>query len=169
MKYQESTDEGLVNFVQDVKGGAFRNPAQRSYAIGPLTGRAVADIYRLTGVNAVGFTHNIKGDAIQHIEKRHGENGEADRSMADINDYGKIKYVLDNYDDVNVLYDDDGEVMRSEGHRNSNNESAPMVRYEKRINGTFYVVEAVPDAKAKKLQVVTVYKGKVKKWGQAST
>jgi hypothetical protein len=37
-----------------------------------------------------------------------------------------------------------------------------MVRYEKRINGTYYVVEAVPDSKTKKLQVVSAYKAETK-------
>ena len=163
MKYQESTDEGLVNFVQDVKDGVFRNPSQKNYAIGPVTDRAVADIGRLTGVDVTGFGHSIKGDVVRHIENRHGANGEADHSMADVNDYGRIKYVLDNYDDVRLLYDRDGIIERSSEFRNSNGEQAPLIIYEKRINGTQYVAEAVPDSKAKKLQIVTVYKTKAKK------
>jgi len=160
MKYQESTDEGLVNFVQDVKDGVFRNPSQKNYVIGPVTDRAVADIGRLTGVDVTGFGHSINGNAVQHIENRHGANGEADHSMADVNDYGRIKYVLDNYDDVKLLYDDDGSVKLSSNHKNSRGQFAPLVRYEKRINGAFYVVEAVPDSKSRILQIVSAYKEK---------
>lgn len=36
----------------------------------------------------------------EHILRRHGENGEADHSMRDINDIGRIQYVIDNYDSV---------------------------------------------------------------------
>jgi len=36
------------------------------------------------------------------------------------------------------------------------------------VNGTYYAVEAVPDPKAKKLQVVSAYMSKAKKWERAS-
>jgi hypothetical protein len=49
--------------------------------------------------------------------------------------------------------------------KDSNNKPAPRVVYEKRINGIYYVVEAVPDSKAKKLQAVSVYKTKAKSGG----
>ena len=35
-----------------------------------------------------------------------------------------------------------------------------MIRYEKRVNGNYYVIEAVTDVKNKKLRVVSLYKSK---------
>jgi len=33
-----------------------------------------------------------------------------------------------------------------------------MVVYKKRINGQFHIIEAVPDANAKEMQIVSAYK-----------
>jgi len=161
-EYINSTDENLVDFVQKIKTGALKSSSALSYSIGLVSNRATRDVGRLTGIDVTGYKHNIKGNTIEHIENRHGKNGEHDNSMADINDYGRIKYVLDNYDSVKVLSDDAGNITRSGEYKDSNNKPAPLIRYEKRVNGTVYVVEAVPDTKAKKLQVVTAYKDNVK-------
>ena len=167
-EYQESTDKGLVNFVQDIKSGALGNPSAQNYSFGRVSDRAAIDIGNLTGTDVTGYTHNIKGNAVEHIENRHGKSGEHDHSMTDINDLGRIGYILENYDDVKLLYRRDGVIERSSEFRSSNGEFAPLIIYEKRVNGTYYAVEAVPDAKAKKLQVVSAYIRKAKKGeGQA--
>jgi len=159
-EYNDSTDENLVNFAQNIKSGILGNPSNQNYAIGQVSDRAVADIADLTGIDVSGFKHNISGNVIEHIENRHGENGEADSSMADLNDVGRIKYVLDNYDDVDIALDKDGNADRNTQYNDSNNKPSPTIIYKKRVNGNFYVVEAVPDTKAKKLQLVTAYKNK---------
>ncbi|MDR2693956.1 MAG: hypothetical protein LBB74_07050 [Chitinispirillales bacterium] len=167
-EYHESTDENLVAFAQSVRDGDFKQPNTRSYSLGTVTERAAADINSLVGVDVTGYKHKIKGGAIQHIENRHGVNGEADKSMADINDYGRIKYVLDNYDDVTLLHNAKGEPILSTGYLGSDGKPSPMIRYEKRVNGNFYVVEAVPSTKTKTLQIVTTYKEKAKSEGAQS-
>lgn len=43
-----------------------------------------------------------------------------------------------------------------------NNKAAKMLRYSKKINGTYYVVEAVPENKYKKVWVVSAYISKTK-------
>jgi hypothetical protein len=164
-EYQNSTDERLVNFARDVKGGVFTDPSRQNYPLGKASEREVADIGNLTGINVDGFSHNMNGSSVEHIDNRHGANGVADHSMADINDLGRIRYVLDNYDKVDLLYDDNGDAVYSNHFKDSNNKPSPVVVYEKRINGIYYVVEAVPDSKMKKLQVVSVYKAKAKSGG----
>jgi hypothetical protein len=157
-EYQNSTDEHLVHFALNVKDGVFTDPSRQNYSLGKASEREVADVGNLTGIDVNGFYHNIKGNSVEHIDNRHGANGEHDRSMADINDLGRMKYVLDNYDKVELLYDDNGNPVRSNEFKDSDNKPAPMIRYQKRINGIYYVVEAVPDSKTKKLQVVTAYR-----------
>ncbi len=71
--------------------------------------------------------------------------------MANNADIARISYVLDNYDDIELLND------TSKEFRDKKQKPAPMVRVSKRVDGTFYVVEAVPDTKAKKLAVVSAY------------
>jgi hypothetical protein len=101
-EYKASTDDGLVNFVKNVIDGNLQNPSAQNYSIGKVADRAVADIQQMTGVDVTGFTHNLKGNHVEHIEYRHGEVGKQDSSMADINDYGKMKYVLYNYDTIEL-------------------------------------------------------------------
>ena len=52
---------------------------------------------------------------------------------------------------------------------NSDNTQAPLVRFYMPVNGVFYVVEAVPSSKAKRLAVVSAYiSGEDKEHPQAS-
>lgn len=119
--------------------------------------RAVSGLKSTVGVDATGYRHSIDGNALQHIEKRHGKNGEADHSMANENDIARISYVLDNYDEVRPLLDKNGQPKRSQHHRNADGSQAPIVLYSKRIDGTYYAAEAVPDAAAHELRVVSSY------------
>ena len=61
-----------------------------------------AEIERLTGVDVHDFEHNIRGDVINHIDRRHGKKGVADHSMADSKDIARIPYVLQNYDSIEL-------------------------------------------------------------------
>ena len=45
-------------------------------------------------------------------------------------------------------------------YRDSDNKRSQAVVYTKRVNGNYYVVEAVPDSKAKTLRIVSAYKTK---------
>lgn len=145
-------DEDLIAFKKGVDEGTIGK--WQSYELKNPTERAVKDITEKSGIDISGFGTSIKPDELTHIEKRHGIYGEADNSMADVRDLGKIQYVLDNYDNVNLT----GEVSNS--YKNSDGLPAKMIIFDKRINGTYYVVEAVPDSKRKKLQIISAYKSK---------
>ena len=77
--------------------------------------------------------------------------------MRDINDVGRIQYVLDNYDSVS-----DGGRSSSYTTNKQNGEkgTAKTVVFEKAVNGTYYVVEAVPDTAAKTTYIVSAYMSK---------
>ena len=76
--------------------------------------------------------------------------------MSDVEDLARIEYVLDNYDDIEKGTAD--KVYTK--YMNSDNTPAAKVIYSKRVNGNYYVVEAVPDSKAKTLRVISAYKEK---------
>ena len=161
MKYERApVDENLVAFKQGVDNGTVGK--WQSYDLKAPTERAVKEISEKTGVNIKGFGMSIKPNELTHIEKRHGVHGKADNSMADVKDIGKIQYVLDHYDRVEPT----GEF--SSAYKNSDNTPAQMIIFDKRINGIYYVVEAVPDNKNKKLQVVSAYKTKKREGYQVS-
>ena len=81
--------------------------------------------------------------------------------MSDLNDIGKIGWVIDNYDTVEQLLHEKGkrkgQPVLSGEFRNVDHSHAPMVKDTKRIDGTMYVVEAAPDTKRETLQIVSAY------------
>jgi len=153
-EYKNSTDKNLVEFAKGILASNRKNATQRLYVIGEVSNNAAQDIEKLTGINVSEFEHVIDGGHIGHIDKRHGELGEADQSMKDPEDIGRVKYVLDNYDNVQLSEDSNSQ------YKNSDGTPAKIVQYTKRINGNYYVIEAIPDTKNNKLRVVSVYKTK---------
>lgn len=147
-------DEGLIRFQQDVLNGKIGKKAV--YPLTEPSRRIVQDIRDLTGIDVSEFRNRIKANAVDHVEKRHGKKGQQDHSMANAEDFAKMEYILNDYDTV-TLGDKKGG-----GYRNSDGSPAQKVLFSKRINGTYYVVEAVPDSKEKTLDIVSVFKSNSK-------
>ena len=148
--YQAAADPNIAAFAQY----AISNPGDNKTAIqlGDVSQRQAAEIEALTGISVEGFGTEAKANAFRHIAERHGANGVSDHSMADINDIARMQYVIDNYDSVELLPENSREF------RDRNSQRAPLMRLSKRVNGNYYIVEAVPDTNRKKLEVVTAYK-----------
>lgn len=88
------------------------------------------------------------------INKKHGKNGLADKSMADMHNSARVGYVIKNYDNV-------FEGKLSNEYKNKDLSPAKTVVLQKRIGERYYyVVEAVPDSKLKTLHVVSAYTNK---------
>ena len=126
--------------------------------------RAAADIKNITGVDTAGNQTVLESRMAEHILRRHGENGEADHSMRDINDIGRIQYVIDNYDSVV----DGGTTQSYVTNVDGKNRPAKTVLFSKAVNGTYYVVEAVPDTTKHTTYIVTAYMTKNKPTGVQS-
>ena len=150
-EYDSAVDTDMLDFIDYARQKPNSNV---SYELSDVSERLSSDIKRLTGIDTSGFGNAITSTNIRHIDKRHGANGESDHSMADTNDIARIQYVIDNYDHIEVLED------VSKEYRDKNQRPAPMVKMSKRIDGTYYVVEAVPDTKKHQLAVVSAYKNK---------
>ncbi len=161
-EYISSADKSVEDFIN-----AFdTNKRFARHKISNVTENQAADIKRLLGIDVSGYTNSINTNAIRHIEKRHGENGIADSSMSNILDIARIGYVLENYDNVEIAKKGMDEVNSSE-FRNAKNEPAPMIVFSKRINGTYYIAQAIPDSEYKKLWVVSAYINKKEAGTQA--
>ena len=151
-EYKAATDENLVNYIETVRD----NPGAKigRYSLKPVSDKAAADIKAITGVDVSGNKTVIEPRIIEHILKRHGKDGAANNSMRDVNDIARIQYVIDNYDNV----EDGG---RSSAYQtvkpNGKPGQAQTVKFSKAINGTYYVIEAVPDTKAKTVFVTSAY------------
>lgn len=112
---------------------------------------AAAQIEKLTGKKVEGSRVVLDINAIKHIENRHGENGKQDHSMKNVEDIARMGYVIMNYDEVSY----DG--ITTTGFLDEEGKASPMVRISKRIDGTYYVIEAVNSSKKKKNYVVTAF------------
>lgn len=157
-EYTRSTDSKIVSFINRVlglKNRNFRNKVNLEFA--PVSDRAASDILSMTGVDASGFTHELTGRAVDHIIDRHGPEGEADTSMRDFNDIARIGYVLEHYDYLEPIRNSDGSPKTTQSYRMADNSQAPMVKFVKKIDGTYYAVEAVTDSKAHRLGVISAY------------
>ena len=102
-EYKNSTDRNLVEFAKNILTGNRKNATQKQYTIGSVSSNAAIDIKNLTGIDVSNFNHIIDGGHIWHIDKRHGKHGDADQSIKDPEDIGRVKYVLDNYDNIQLL------------------------------------------------------------------
>ena len=74
--------------------------------------------------------------------------------MRDINDIARMQYVLDHYDSMEPAGKSTAYTTVKKSGKTG---LADTVRYIKAVNGTYYIVEAVPDTKAKTAYIVSAY------------
>lgn len=153
--YLDAVDQEVLEAAQTYR--ADKNAKFRRIKLGDVQQREAEAIKSLTGKDVSGYTHNIDRNGFVHIENRHGINGAQDQSMSDLNDVARQGWVIENYDDIGRLQGRDGKYVDSYGYLGTNGEPSPVVVYRKRINGTYYLVEAVADGRWKKLWTVSAY------------
>ena len=145
--YKESIDLEIYDYVKKVYNGEKAS----SVTVGFLSDEAAGKIEELTGKKVYGNRVILDDNGIIHIKKRHGENGEQDESMKNIEDIARIGYILANYDCIEFRNE------YAQGYVDANGKLAPKVIISKKIDGTFYVIEAVSDAKKHKNYIVSAY------------
>ena len=134
-EYVNGVDDDLLNWVNDVEDGDHTFKREK---IADTAKREIDDIMSILGIDVTGFTHTLTTTGIEHIIDRHGKNGKKDFSMKDNHDIARIKYVIENYDNVERLLDQNGDPVYSHAFMGADNTPAPMIRYSKKINGTYY-------------------------------
>jgi hypothetical protein len=148
-EYHDSVDPGLVNFYNSVNSGT---NTVKEYEIGLITAQQAKDILALIGIDTTGYKVFINEERAEHIHKEHGEHGSKNRSMKDPADVGRLKYVLNNYDRIELLEESEGRF------NDSNNKPSAIIRFSKRINGRVYTSEAVRDNQKQRILILTAYK-----------
>lgn len=151
--YDESMDDKLKKFIDRSMDASVKMPAAAYFTIEKHVNSELAEgLSEIYGIDFSDYENVIDRNAIIHIAYRHGEHGVADQSMANTEDLARIKYVLDNYDKAWDTKEKSGNV------RNADNSYAPIVLIQKEIDdGFYYVAEAVPDSKKKRLVVQSAY------------
>ena len=151
-EYQNAVDDNLVNYIETVRDNP--NAKIGRYSFKPVSEKAAAKIKELTGIDTAGNKTVIEPRMVGHILKDHGPNGETDQSMKDVNDIARIQYVIDNYDNIEHGGTSSAYVTNKPNGKHGN---AQTVVFTKAVNGTYYVVEAVPDTAKKTVFVVSAY------------
>ena len=145
--YKKAVDENVLSLIENVANGEYAKPV----SVATIDENTSAKIKELTGVETYGNDVMLNESGLRHILNRHGENGEANSSMRNVNDIARVGYVLQNYD--NVSYEGNTTKML----KTKDGKQAPTVVFFKKIDGTYYVVEAASDAKTHKNYVVSAY------------
>ena len=147
-EYENSVDQDVLDFVN----GVIDDRTQLKYVtVAFLSERASEDIKNLTGKETKGNRIVLDTNAVKHIVNRHGVNGKQDNSMQSAEDIARMGYILMNYDGISF------QGQTTPGYSDENGEPAPLVQFQKKINGTYYIVETVNSSKGKRNYVVTAY------------
>lgn len=151
--YQGAVDKGLLQFYNAAKSGEKIAP----YRMKPVSDRAATVIKNLLEKNVTGFATIFEPRIAEHIDRDHGEQGKADHSMKDPMDVARMQFVLDNFDSAV-----DGGTTDAywEPAGNGKNRRARTIVFSKKVNGTYYVVEATPITKAQSVYIVSAYMSK---------
>jgi len=159
--YENAVDPGLIDFIEKVRAIPEDRANKIGYKVSDVSEKQRIDMEALIGGKVNAKANYVNGGCIRHIDKRHGENGEADHSMADIEDMARIGYVLKNYDNVDFLVDDSGNIKTDWAYTAQNGKAAPIIVFVKRINGYHSVIEAINDGKRGRLNIVSSYRSSV--------
>ena len=151
--YEESTDDEVKDFVKSVLDGEDK---LNYITVAFLPDSAAKEIEELTGKKVNGSRVVLDINGIKHIENRHGKNGEQDHSMENADDIARMGYVIMNYDKITYSG------VTTTGYLDEAGNPSPLVRFEKKIDGTYYIIEAVNASKKKRNYVVTAYISKKK-------
>ncbi len=166
IKFSVNVDTNILEKAQKFKEENYKN-FERVKVI-DITERIKNDVKRLAGFDATGYEIYSNTDTYRHIEKRHGENGEHDHSMADLRDVALMGFVLKNYDNAELVLNNNGEIDTTSAFSSKDGSPAKMIKFSKKILDTMYVVLAVPENKYKKLWVISEYKQKNEDTSQSS-
>ena len=148
--YNNAVDKRILLFTDEVgkQGPKGVSPLE----IGEIHKAHADKLQELTGADYTGYKVMLTGDTVQHILKDHGENGKSDQSMSDPKDIARIGWVINNFDNAEL------QNKKLKRFSNSDGTLANIILLQKRVNGNYYVAEAVPNTKKKQIHILSAYK-----------
>lgn len=155
-EYQASVDQSVVDFVEKCKGIEDGDElSQMKCPICDATPELGARVKELTGLDTTGWKIELRGERARHLDIRHGAEGAHDHSLADIKDVGRIGYVMQHFDSIDILRDENGAPVLSGQYNGKDGKPSQVLEARMRIDGTYAVQHAVPDSKWKKIYIVS--------------
>lgn len=154
-EYNEaSVNSEIINLINKIKSKDFKQ--NDKVILQKLSSDVANEIKKLTGIDVSTFNVVIEARQLEHILKEHGLNGRTNESLKDYDDIAKMEYAMQSPDDLSLS----GKTQAYSYMKNGYNRTADTVLYEKNIGDeSYYVVQAIPDTKAKTLYIVSAFKG----------
>lgn len=156
-EYANAVDKDFLDYLSvEVKNPGIQ---AKPYTVASMSDKTAGMIKEKIGLDTAGWDVKIEPRMVDHIWKRHGENGEQDYSMSDVSDIARIAYVLNDPDTLD-------ETEKSKAYRENHpylegkTRAARSVLITKKVNGTYYVVEAVPNSDRNAAFIVSAYMNK---------
>lgn len=164
--YQKSIDKKLLEFIDSVNAMQDKSAVnKRKFSMGEISDAHAEMLEQILSdalgwdVDLNGYTVEIDGSTVKHIQKKHGENGSSDSSMKEKEDLARIGWAVNNADSGYIGTNKKGEIDYSTHYKNKDGSLAPKVVLETSIgNGVFVVTECVPDTPSKKIHIVSARK-----------
>lgn len=147
-EYQNSSSDRIKRWVNNKRNGI------KSFKAIPVAieNDIVADyIKNQLGLDIHGNEIVLGESSFRHIDAEHIRNPQSSKSFMSDDDLSKIGYVLENPDEVVVTG------KKSTNTRLSDQSAAPTIAIRKRIDGHYYVVEAITDAKTKRDSIISAF------------
>lgn len=146
--YRNSSEQDIVDFINKARDR--ENNYVRPIIVTEMNDSIADYVMDKTGIDIHGNSIVLNRDSIRHIDSEHGDakNG---KSIISDDDLSRIKWVLDNADEAAMSND------VSTATRTKDGKPAPHLFVRKRIDGHYYVVEAVSDGKKKMNVVISAF------------
>ncbi len=153
-EFLNSVNEEIENAIISIRNGDL-DSVPDVIEVTELSPETIKKISEFVGFDISGYKCRIEKDALVHIEKRHGINGEHDQSLSDPKDAARMGYTINHIDNIEWATDENGNVVRSRKYNNKDNTSCPVMFLSSRIDGTYCVSQTVPDTKRKTIWVTS--------------
>lgn len=165
-----SADEELIKFYHSVLNMSNEEAGnKRKYRIGDINDSHARMVEKAIkeeigkDMDLTGYSLWIDGNGVRHIYNRHGPNGKKDMSMKEDESISRIGWVANHATKAETVRNADGSPSMDVAYTNSDKSHSPKVKLSTPItDGTFYVIECVPDSEKRRIFVKSAYIQKTK-------
>ncbi len=150
--YEDAVNDELLKQIEKVRSGDYKDNDTVSF--GKASSAEIKASKDILGIDVSDYETVLEARQIKHILQNHGESGRENHSMKNDSDIARMKFVIDNYD---LAFFGGTSSAYTTIKDNGKPKNANTIVYTKKINGTYYVVQAVPQTKKKRIFVVSAY------------
>lgn len=147
--YEDAVEQKIINFLKKARN-------EEIVYVSPIVvakmNDAIADyVFEKTGVDTHGNKIILNRNSIKHIDLEHQAGNAKGKSLMTDTNLSKIGWVLANAEEVVISNE------ASTATRTKTGKSAPHILLRKRIDGHYYIVEAVSDGKKRNNVIISAF------------